>query len=1217
MGWFANLKIGTKLRTGFTLIILISLIMTLAGIMGMGKIDRLLAQIDRISMPHIVIANEISTNLLLHNRRSMRHILSSGQDMEHIRSRMKINEQAVASLLEKFTRLDVDIAEQRLLHRFKRTWSDYLTVVGQVTQYSHAGSKDTALRLDEREVEGHFHELENILDELIRYNIAEGKQLDEEAEKLFHTLRGSLTALMLFAIIISLLVAWGITRSIINPLSLVLDTLVDLSRGVEDKALLAATIASGDLSRQVQITPPLTPPAERFTRDEAGVLLRTVADMSSLQSRLDQALADMTAALRRSRDEDEARDWIKTGINNLNSLTSGDRLLQDLVNESLAYLCSTMSAAAGAFYLWNDRGGKLEVTASYMIEQQDMHARTFKPGEGVAGQAAQLRRLLVLTDVPAGYMTISSALGKANPLTIAALPLIHDKRLVGAIEIASFRPFGSRELELLKQAQYVLASGVGVTISRRLVDELLEQTQSQTEELRVQQEQLQQSNEELEERAQMLEQQREQIRAKNREVEETSQELQLKADELERISTYKSEFLANMSHELRTPLNSLMILSRMLMDNKEGNLTARQVDFARTMNDAGNDLLSLINDILDLSKVEAGRLDFHYDDAPLKEMLGPLETMFMPLAEQKGIIFRMIVSEDAPQVITADIQRTQQILKNLLSNAFKFTTHGEITVRAEKVHSYENPLPVPSVAIAVTDNGIGIPQEKQEMVFHAFQQGDGSTSRKFGGTGLGLSISRQLARAMHGEIQLSSQEEQGSIFTLYLPLAQTGVSAQSAPPPPAMPPAADSHQPVRLRHVEQRPPLPAAKDSKPPDERDQPSPGRKSILIIEDDQNFASILMEMVRERGFAPLAAQDGETGIYMADRYLPDAIILDVMLPHVDGWGVMNLLKENPRTRHIPVHFLTCLEDRQKAMAMGAIGFVTKPVDPEQMAEVFSTIETAISRSVKRLLIVEDDQAEARSMVALLEGRDVAITVAGSGKEATELLSRERFDCMVLDLGLSDMSGFDLLEHIQQLDEKVRLPVIIHSGKSLSHDEELKLRHYTESIIIKGAKSPERLLNEVTLFLHQVENSLNPDKQRMLRASLDKETMLEGKKVLLVDDDMRNIFSLTSILADKNMKVVEAENGREALLRLEENPDVDLVLMDIMMPEMDGYETIRTIRKDVRFRHLSIIAMTAKALKGDQEKCLQAGASDYISKPIDVEKLLSLMRVWLYQQR
>lgn len=1212
MGWFSNLKIGTKILLGFASVILISLLIMLAGILGMGRIDELLVKTNKTTMRQIVYSNDVNANLTLHNRRALRHILNNNQEeMEQIRSQMRMDELAISDLLEKYRATDLDSTEQRLLNRFAKIWPDYVTIIGQVTRLSLDNRKEGALRLAEDDARRLFEELESTLDDLIKYNVAEGKRDDDDAEQLYHTLRNSLVTLMLFSLLIAMVIALQISRSVADPIRKALDALALLSRGAEDKAGLAEAIADGDLNREVLITQPLDLDPASFTTDEAGVLLKTVAEMCSLQAKQDMALTRMTEALRRVRQDELDRDWLKNGIGGMNDLLRGDQPLQEMLQRCLSYLCDYLGAAAGAFYLWNDRAGVLELAAGHALKAQEAVA-CYQLGQGLAGQAARDRKSIILTDVPAGYLTVSSGLGEVEPLTIAALPLIHEKSLLAVVEIASFRPFGDRENELFEQARKVLSTGVGVSISRSLVDDLLEQTQSQTEELRVQQEQLQQTNEELEERAQMLEQQREQIRAKNREVEETSRELQRKAEELERISAYKSEFLANMSHELRTPLNSLLILSRLLMDNREGNLSGKQIEFARTMNSAGNDLLNLINDILDLSKVEAGRLEFHYEAVPLAELFGHLGSLFNPLADQKGITFECSGAPDLPETLRIDGQRTQQILKNLLSNAFKFTSHGSISLTVCVPGQSDNPLPLPAIAFAVIDSGIGIPPEKQEIIFQAFQQGDGSTSRKFGGTGLGLSISRQLARAMAGDITLESREGQGSVFTLYLPLEPhevPGAVSAGAGSTRSMP---GQIAPTALQPRKTDTPSP----SPLPDDRDGLQEGQKSILIIEDDLGFARILMEMVRERGFAALSAANGEDGLYLADHFLPDAIILDVMLPHVDGWGVMRLLKENPRTRHIPVHFLTCLEERQKAMAMGAIGFVTKPVDPDQLAEIFSTIESAISCSVRKLLIVEDDRNEAKSLLALLEGRDVEISLAGSGDEAISLLSREHFDCMVLDLGLSDMSGFDLLEHIRRQDENRRLPVIIHTGRNLSREEELKLRHYTESIIIKGAKSPERLLNEATLFLHQVESSLNPDKQRMLRASLDKETMLEGKKILLVDDDMRNVFSITSVLADKNMTLVEAENGREALQRLEEHPDVNLVLMDIMMPEMDGYETIRAIRKDPRFAKLHIIAMTAKALKGDQERCLQAGASDYIAKPIDVDKLLSLMRVWLYQQ-
>ena len=754
-----------------------------------------------------------------------------------------------------------------------------------------------------------------------------------------------------------------------------------------------------------------------------------------------------------------------------------------------------------------------------------------------------------------------------------------------------------------------LAIALSVNKSRQRLNELLEQTQGQAEELQAQQGELQQTNEELEERAQMLEQQREQIRIKNHALEETGGELQRKADELERVSAYKSEFLANMSHELRTPLNSLMILSSLLKDNREGNLTAKQVEFASTINGAGRDLLNLINDILDLSKIESGHMEFHYEELTLPEVCEQLESVFNPIAGDKGIGFSAKRDESAPETITTDVQRTQQILKNLLSNACKFTAQGSVTLRTYTPDSDEYPSGKASVAFAVTDTGIGIPADKQSLIFNAFQQADGSTSRTYGGTGLGLSISRQLARSMGGEICLTSEEGKGSVFTLYLPIK--GIcDLTTAAKKPALPasPANTSAAGTKSKWTDT---LPAPI----PDDRLQIPEGGKSILVIEDDLSFAAILVNMVRGRGFSALVAADGECGIAMAECYQPSAIILDVMLPHIDGWGVMRSLKDNPITRHIPVHFVTCLEERQKAMSMGAIGYVTKPVSSEQMDSVFGTLENAIKKTMKKLLIVEDDPTQVHAMVALLEERDVTITVADNGAKAVKLLSNQQFDCVVLDLGLADMGAFELLEELKKLDPERRIPVIIHTGRELTQEDERRLHHYAESIIIKGAKSPERLLNEVTLFLHLVETSLDPGKQRMIRTVLDKEAMLEGKKVLIVDDDMRNIFSLSSALSEKNIVIFEAENGREALNRLDQFPDIDLVLMDIMMPEMDGYEAMRIIRKDSRFQLLPIIALTAKAMKGDREECLKAGASDYIPKPVDMEKLFSLLRVWLYQ--
>ncbi|MBT0665310.1 response regulator [Geobacter pelophilus] len=1214
MGWYSNLKIGKKLVLGFASVIIISGFVGLAGIKGMGEIDDMLVVLYGTSLVSTVHANEAHTQLILHNRRLYRNIASESKVVEEQTSdQIGLNEKAILDAMAKYRKTDLVPSEMELLERFDKIWPEYKSVTARVLKITSAGQHRDAYILAESEARPLFYKLSDVLGELVRFNLAEGKQQNDKANALFHSLQYWLVFLIFVSIAVGSAMAFFITRSVVSPLRQVLDAVAAISEGGEEKVRLSEAIAAGDLSQDVLVAEPIRIDVDSLPRDEAGMLLKAVAAMSTVQATVDASFARMTESLRRSRKEELSRDWLKTGTNELNAMLRGDRQVDEMIDKSLSFLCEYLGAGVGAFYFYNDKSRDLEIVATYAMTRRKSLNERIALGEGLAGEAARERKVICLTNVPPDYLPINSAIGEAKPLNIAAVPLLHDERLVGVLEIGSFKEFSDRELEFLQQAREGLAIGISVNLSRKLVDELLEQTQAQTEELRVQQEELQQTNEELEERAQMLEQQREQIRSKNREVEEASRSLKLKAEELERISTYKSEFLANMSHELRTPLNSLMILSSLLRDNREGNLSEKQVEYAATINSSGNDLLNLINDILDLSKIESGRLEFHYEGLPLSGLCDNLRTMFSPVAEQRGLEFAVIVDEGMPEEITTDGQRIQQILKNLISNACKFTQQGGVTVRAYLPSSAENPLAIAAIAFEVADTGIGIPVDKHDLVFQAFQQADGTTSRKFGGTGLGLSISRQLARGLHGDIRLSSEEGKGSVFTLFLPLDASAPKTEPRTVPQSGAPGTAPRAEIPRQEPKngQDSTLPPAVL---PDDREQLKPGERCILIIEDDLSFAGILMEMVRKRGFSAIVAGDGESGIKLADLYLPSAIILDVMLPHIDGWGVMRSLKDSLRTRHIPVHFLTCLEDRQKAMNMGAIGFVTKPVSSQQLDEVFSNIEESIAKSVKKLLIVEDNKDEAKSMEALLGERDVAITVAATGNEAIKLLAGESFDCIVLDLGLADMSGFEVLEKIQSLDENRRIPVIIHSGQDLSHDAEMRLRHYAESIIIKGAKSPERLLNEVTLFLHLVESGIDPEKKRMIRAALDNEAMLEGKKVLIVDDDMRNIFSLSSVLMDKNMNVVEAENGKEALVRLNEHPDIDIVLMDVMMPEMDGFAATRAIRKDPRFTRLPIIALTAKAMKGDQEECLKAGASDYIPKPVDIDKLFSLLRVWLY---
>jgi CheY-like chemotaxis protein/signal transduction histidine kinase len=986
--------------------------------------------------------------------------------------------------------------------------------------------------------------------------------------------------LVLLAVLLRLLYV----RSIARPLAMALDSARAMTAGGVEKVRAVEAIADGELEQELSIAAPLEIDRTALADDEIGQLLKSVLGMSDVQRALDQSIGKMTASLRAGRSAEQARDWLKSAQNELNTLMRGEHETRALAERVLFFLADRSGAGVAVMFLHDEQAQQLSVAATYAVTRATSLNAHLAPGEGLVGQAVREGRTMLINGVPRDYLPIGSALGSAEPCSVLVVPLLHGDNQVGAIELASFRPFSAAAIELVETVRESIAIGFEVNLARQRTQGLLVGMEEQTEELRVQQEELQQSNEELEERAALLEQQREQIRAKNAEVETASREIWHKAEELQKVSAYKSEFMANMSHELRTPLNSMLILSGLLAENKGQNLTRTQVEYAGTINGAGKDLLNLINDILDLSKVEAGQIQFNYEAATPLALCSAMDAMFHPQAGQKGLAWRTEVDCAVPAQIEIDVQRTEQVLKNLIANAIKFTHEGGVTLRLYLPRPDDNPLAVPAIACAVTDTGIGVPADKRELIFEAFRQADGGISRSYGGTGLGLSISLQLACRMGGSLTLASTPGAGSTFTLFLPLAAATPGAALAP---VAPPAAEA--------------APAWAGA-----------GKRRILIIEDDATFAGVLAHFVQERGFEPLIAADGESGIALAQQTVPSAVLLDVMLPTLDGWAVMRNLKENPATRHIPIHFITCLEERKRAMEMGAVGFVTKPVSAQQLDRVIATVEAALDAALRRVLVVEDNVAEARSILALLSERQMAITLAGSGAQALALLAAERFDCMVLDLGLADMSGFEVLAQMQALEPTRRVPVIVHSGQDLTREQEHELHRYAESIIIKGAKSPERLLNEVTLFLHMLESQMDPEKRRMLRASLDREVALDGKKMLIVDDDMRNVYSLSSLLADKGIVVVEAANGREALARLAAHPDICLVLMDIMMPEMDGFEAMRRIRAAPAWRELPVIAMTAKVMKGDQQRCLDAGASDYIAKPIDADKLMTLLRVW-----
>jgi len=955
------------------------------------------------------------------------------------------------------------------------------------------------------------------------------------------------------------------------------------------------------------------------------------------------AAAAMTSRDYRAR---ERQVWIRAGQIGLAARLQGEQRLDVLGDNALAFLADYLGAQVGAIYLHDDTDA-FRRFGSYAIGAGSGHA-LLQPGDGLLGQAAKSNRVVHVRDVPDGYLPVTSSLGAGKSRELLIAPASVDGVVQAVIELGFFRPLHAAELELLERTADLIAVSVRSSKDRTRLEELLEETQRQAEELQAQEEELRVNNEELEEQGQALKQSQARLETQQSELEETNAQLEEqaqqleaqkddlsrtqivlleKASELERSNQYKSEFLANMSHELRTPLNSTLILAKLLADNKAGNLTDEQVRFAQTISSAGNDLLALINDILDLSKMEAGKIEIVSEQLRIQKLNEELTATFLPTAQQKGLSFRTIVEAGTPEQIVTDAQRLGQILKNLLSNAVKFTDKGEVTLTIY-------PNAEDRVAFSVRDTGIGIADDQQHFIFEAFRQADGSTHRKYGGTGLGLSISRDLARILGGDIQVQSRLGEGSIFTLTLPLTYSPEASNLVLPTRgdanvAAMPASHASTVVSAARVSLA--ATAAPDVQTPsrvgptlhpiaidDDRNRLKPSSRLILVVEDDTAFALILRDLAHEMGFQCVITHSANDGVAAADLYHPSAILLDMNLPDFSGLGVLDQIKRNPRTRHIPVHVVSVADYVQEAMERGAVGYALKPVQREQLIDAFNKLEAKFSQNLHHVLVVEDDARQRDSIRQLLGNDDVNIVGVETAAEALEQLRATTFDCMVMDLNLPDLSGYELLEKMARQEDVAFPPVIVYTGRSLTGEEEQGLRRFSRSIIIKDARSPERLLDEVTLFLHQVETTLPAESQRLLKVARDREAVFQGRRVLVVEDDVRNIFALSSVLEPKGMKVEIARNGIEALeaLKRSQTPGaqhIDLVLMDIMMPEMDGMTAMREIRRQPEWKKLPIIALTAKAMKDDQEKCLAAGANDYIAKPLDVEKLLSLVRVWM----
>jgi CheY-like chemotaxis protein/CHASE3 domain sensor protein len=919
----------------------------------------------------------------------------------------------------------------------------------------------------------------------------------------------------------------------------------------------------------------------------------------------------------------QLQSWLRAGQMGLSERIQGDQTLETLGDNVVNFLAHYLGAQVGAIYI-AEGPERFRRFAGYALPPYMPH-ETIRRGDSLIGQAVKDDRLMHLVDVPADYvLPVNSSIGKSSPREILIAPASIDRTVHAAVELGFLGRTDDSQQQLLALLSTMIAVAVRSSKDRSRLEELLQETQRQAEELQTQQEELRVNNEELEEQSRALKVSHAQLESQQAELEQTNSQLEEqtqllehqkdalskqqgllgeRAADLQRANLYKSQFLANMSHELRTPLNSTLILAKLLADNKDGNLTEQQVKFARTITTAGNDLLALINDVLDLSKIEAGKIDLKPEVVRIAKMVDEQSRLFQPLAEKRGIKFSATVLPGTPETIETDPQRLGQILKNLCSNAVKFTEEGEVSLQISAT--------IDAIAFTVTDSGVGIPENQHKNIFEAFQQADGSIHRKFGGTGLGLSISRDLAHRLGGQISLQSIAGKGSVFTLTLPhvlppqlatqpgLDETGIRAAALSTPSA---------PTRRRPV-------AAQIE---DDRTQLVPNARLILIIEDDVPFAAILRDLAHELKFQCIVTHTAGEGLLAATEFKPSAILLDVNLPDHSGLGVLEQLKRNPETRHIPVHIASIADHAHGALELGAVGYAQKPVTREQLVEALGLLETKLAQSVRRVLIVEDDERQRESIRELLAVGDLQITAVESAGKALEALRTVTFDCMVMDLSLPDFSGFELLERMQEEDGVSVPPVIVYTGRALSPDDEQKLRRFSKSIILKDARSPERLLDEVTLFLHQVESTLPVDRQRMLKVARDQDSAFEGRRILVVEDDVRNVFALTSLLEPKGARIQIARNGREAVDALvagtrRDADRIDLVLMDVMMPEMDGLTAMREIRKRPEWKKLPIIALTAKAMRDDLEACMDAGANDYIAKPLDVEKLLSLIRVWM----
>ncbi|RHX93253.1 histidine kinase [Leptospira yasudae] len=1207
------MTIRTRLIIGFGIVLTILAISSVFMIEMLADSSERLGRIVDVSAKKVSLSNEI----LIHVLDSARHekniiIETDSVKMNFYKDRIY---KSVDLVDQKIVELQAysDADGLRLLEDFKTTWNEYRNDLNQIVFLALKNENDKAFVISIRKGLVMRDLVTKQLSLLVKRNEDKMQEEKNANQSRYYVSLSFLIFLLILSIGSAVAVSYWIVDAIgkrirfiagvaekiasrefsetkfeaftNDELQPVYDSLNNIHKSFQDVTDNAKHVASGNY--QIDFVP-------KSEKDLLGTSLRM-----------------MTSYLRKTTQENEKHNWITNGQNLLNEKMRGDRLEADLATELITFLCNYLNSSIGALYLCDDRERSLSIFGRYGFASADPSSEKYFFGEGLIGQSAVEQKRILLTEMEEESIRVRSSIVDTKPRQILIVPFLFENKTIGVIELGKLDVFSSTEIEFLTASTDLIGIIFNSSAARRRIGDLLEETQVQGEELQSQQEELKQVNEELEEQTQILRQQQEELRvsneeleeqtrvleAKNREVESAKYDVEQKSRQLELSSRYKSEFLANMSHELRTPLNSLLILSKDLADNKKKNLNSDQVESANIIYKSGHDLLLLINEVLDLSKIESGKMSTNVERVVLQKFCDELLSGFKHQASERKLELSLILHENLPEAIRTDSLRLNQILKNLLSNALKFTERGGIRLEIER----DEPE---GILFSVIDTGIGIPEDKHAAVFEAFQQADGSTSRKYGGTGLGLSISRELAKLLGGSLTLQSKINEGSTFALRIPIeidAQTSPAKEERKFVPASTSFSNERRNEFLNY-------PAVEDDK-----NEIEEGDKILLIVEDDLKFASILVKQAREKGFKCISAATGEDGLAFARRYKPHAILLDLDLPGINGHTVLNELKTDQSVRHIPVHIVSVNEYSLELIREGAVEYIRKPVNKKQIEEAFNRIESFINRKMKNLLIIEDDENSRKAMRKLIGNGDVKCFEAGTGKEAVQMYRENYFDCIVLDIGLPDMSGFDLIYEMEKIKGQHIPPIIIYTGRELTKEENGELQKYAESIIIKGIKSEERLLDETALFLHRTIRNLPESKRSIINSLYDKDSLFQGKKVLLVDDDMRNIFALSKILSERGMTVLKAENGKNAIEILHKNEDADLILMDIMMPEMDGYEAMRRIRENTKYKDIIILALTAKAMKDDKRKCIEAGANDYISKPVDVERLLSLMRVWL----